>query len=161
MSFIPENELRSGHTQNLAPMIDFLFLMLMFFASLAISHVTTQEAEIDLVEIKPPSSEVFVDAGDERQVINITINARGEYKWVTEIRDYKMNSCQDISNELLNQYSQGFLPDDKNNTEVLLKIDKNAPWEPILKLIFAVKEAGFPVYPIYLPEEPVQKSANT
>ena len=34
MSFIPDDELKGKRTPSLAPMIDFLFLMLMFFASL-------------------------------------------------------------------------------------------------------------------------------
>jgi len=152
MSFIPEDEVGGGKTQSLAPMIDFLFLMLMFFASLAISRVTLQETEIDLVEVQStPIEEV---SQDEHFVINIAINSQGEYKWVTDIRDYAMDTPEAISSELVSQHSSGLLPDNKANTDVLLKIDKSTPWEPILKLIFAVRDAGFPVYPLYLPAEP-------
>ena len=51
MSFLSEEELKGKEGINLAPMIDFLFLMLVFFASLAISRVTTRDTDIDLVEI--------------------------------------------------------------------------------------------------------------
>lgn len=152
MSFIPEDELTGSKTQSLAPMIDFLFLMLMFFASLAISRVTLQETEIDLVEVQSTPTELA--SQEEHFVVNIAINANGQYKWVTDIRDYAMDNPEAISSELVSQHSSGLLPENKANTDVLLKIDKSTPWEPILKLIFAVRDAGFPVYPVYLPSEP-------
>ena len=63
-----------------------------------------------------------------------------------------MNSPDEIKDELLKQYDKGILPEDKLLTQVLLKIDKNATWEPILKAIFAIRDAGFEVRPVYEPE---------
>ena len=40
---------------------------------------------------------------------------------------------------------------DKAKTEVLLHIDKQAPWESISQLIFAIKEMGFNAHPVYEP----------
>ena len=40
MSLVPEEKLKPNLTINLAPMIDFLFLMLAFFATLAVTRVT-------------------------------------------------------------------------------------------------------------------------
>ena len=50
-------------------------------------------------------------------------------------------------------YNIGALPKNKNNTQVLLHIDKNAPWEPIAKLIFAIRETGFDAMPIFKSDE--------
>lgn len=153
MSFIPDEELRPHLGINFAPMIDFLFLMVIFFACLAISRMTTKDMEIDLVKIHEESTEHTTNADYDYKVVNISINELGEYKWVTEIRDYAMCSADSIAEELKTQYKKGLLPENKLKTQVLLKIDRNAKWDPILKAIFAVKDAGFEVRPVYLPEQ--------
>lgn len=151
MSFIPQDEVK-GYGPNLAPMIDFLFLMLIFFASLAISRATTKDTQLSLVEIKSETSAPSTLGNMEFKVINISINEKGEFFWITEIRDYLMPSPQDLTKELLLQHQKHLLPEDKSKTQVLLKIDKNATWEPILKAIFAIRDAGFEVRPVYEPE---------
>lgn len=155
MSFIPEEELKSKATLNLAPMIDFLFLMLMFFATLAVSRITTKDTDINLVEIKPESHLSLKPSTSDLNVINISINEDGHYKWVTEVHDYPMASAEEIKEELTKEYDKGLFPEDKTLTQVLLKIDKNAKWEPILQALFAIREAGFEVRPVY---EPTQDS---
>jgi biopolymer transport protein ExbD len=153
MSFIPEEELRSKTSLNLAPIIDFLFLMLMFFATLAVSRMTTKDTDIELVEVKPEAKASFVSGNSDYNVIHISINADGNYKWVTELRDYPFHSPEEIKQELIHQYEANLLPEDKSMTQILLKIDKNAKWEPILKAIFAIREAGFEIHPVYEPED--------
>jgi len=153
MSFVPEEELKGGLKQPMAPMIDFLFLMLMFFACLAVTRATTKDIDIDLVEASPETEASLAEAGAEYKILNISINAEGEYKWVAEIRDHLLETPEAIKNELLAQYQKGILPEDPKKTQVLLKIDKAAPWEPILKAIFAVRDAGFEVRPVYEPEQ--------
>ena len=152
MAFIPDEEIKGRNTMNMAPMIDFLFLMLMFFASLAITRVTTKDTEIHLVEVRPETKATIADASHDQKAIYININADGQYKWITEMRDYVMDSPEDISKELNLEYEKGLLPEDKNKTQVLLKIDKEASWEPILKAIFAIRGAGFEVRPVYEPD---------
>lgn len=156
MSFIPEEELKSKMTLNLAPMIDFLFLMLIFFATLAVSRNTTKDTDINLVEIKPETKASPLSGDNDLNVINISINADGKYKWVTGLRDYPMEDPEEIKLELTKQYEKGLLPEDRALTQVLLKIDKNTKWDPILKAIFAVRDAGFEIHPVYEPEEGAQ-----
>ena len=152
MSFIPEDEIKGRSQLNLAPMIDFLFLMMMFFACLAVSRVSTKDTDIELVEVKPETHITLTGLESEYKVINININAKGEYKWVTDIRDYHMQTPEDIAHELITQYQKGLLPEDKLKTQVFLKIDKQTAWDPILKAILAIREAGFEVRPVYQPE---------
>lgn len=152
MSYIPDDEVKGRLSLNLAPMIDFLFLLLMFFATLAVTRITTKDTEIELVEAKPETQAVTTGSDSDYKIINLNINSDGKYKWVTEIRDYAMNSPDEIKQELERQYEKGLLPEDKLQTQVLLKIDKQAPWEPILKAILAIREAGFEVRPVYEPE---------
>ncbi len=151
MSFAPREEVMGQRSINLAPMIDFLFLMLMFFACLAVTRITTRDTEIDLVEAK--SNESDAATGDNQfHVIHLSITSDGQYKWVTEIRDHPMATPDEIFAELSQQYERGLLPTDKSKTQVLMKIDKEAQWDPILKAIFAVRQAGFEVHPVYQPE---------
>jgi len=153
MSFIPEEEIKSKVALNLAPMIDFLFLMLMFFATLAVSRSTTKDTDIELVEVRPETKATLQAGISDYTVIHLSVNSDGKYKWVTELRDHPMESPEAINQELTKQYENGLLPEDKAMTHVMLKIDKNAKWDPILKVIFAVREAGFEIHPVYEPEE--------
>lgn len=152
MSFVPEDAFKKEGI-NLAPMIDFLFLMLMFFACLAISRTTSKETDIDLVEIKEETTASAEIAEAPQTIINILINEKGEYKWKTEWRDSVMSSSEEIAQQLKQDYESGRLPENKEQVLVLLKIDKRATWEPILKAIFVIRDAGFVVHPVYEPEE--------
>lgn len=153
MSFIPEEELKSKATLNLAPMIDFLFLMLMFFATLAVTRITTKDTNIELVEIKPENRSSLSAQNSDLKIVNITIDADGHYKWVTELHDYPMSSAEELQLELEKQYAKGILSEDKSKTQVLFKIDKKAQWEPILQALFAVRDAGYDVRPVYEPQD--------
>lgn len=159
MSFIPEDELKTHTGLTLAPMIDFLFLMLAVFASLAVTRIMTRDLDVDLVKSK---TEVPSPLNNHRdfKLIHITILEDGQYKWVTEIRDYPLRSPQEIAEELLRQYQKGLLPEDKLKTQVMLKIDKNTRWEPILQAMLAIREAGFEVRPIYEPISTIPILAN-
>lgn len=150
MSYIPIDELKERGGVTMAPMIDFLFLMLAMFASFAVSRVVMRDTEIELVQskIEVPS---LADLTRDYKLINISISADGSYKWVTEVRDHIMHTPQEITEELLRQYQKGILPTDKLSTQVLLKIDKAARWEPILQLLLAIRETGFEVRPVYEP----------
>src|SRR5262249_944043 len=101
------------------------------------------------------------EADNDLKIINISITSNGEYKWVTEIKDYLLNTPEEISKELKNQYEKGLIPSDKTKTHVLLKIDKKATWDPILKAIFAIRDAGFDVRPVYVPETDSQATLTT
>lgn len=150
MSFLPEEEVKRGTTVNLAPMIDFLFLMLAFFASLAVTRVATRDTEIDLVKLSASSGSTSPSPIDEEvQLVHLTVGEEGNYCWVTEIRDYPMESAQSIADELRYQHERGLLPNRKEKTQVLVRIDREAQWEPIVELIFAVRDAGFQIRPVY------------
>lgn len=151
MSFVPEEELKEKGGIPLAPMIDFLFLLLAFFVSLTITRNTTEEADVELVKAKGNKSKKNAEVNDK--IIHIAVLGNGEYRWCAAARDYPMSSPREIADELKLQYSKGLLPEDKAKTLVLLKIDKNANWEPILKAILAVRECGFEAKPLYIPEK--------
>ncbi len=129
-------------------MIDFLFLMLALFATLAVSRAALYDAEVELVQLKPEKGAASLRA-KEIQQINLSITATGGFKWLTEFQEYPMATVQAIQEELARQYQMGALPEDKTKTEVLLHIDRKAPWEPIAKAIFAIREVGFNARPVY------------
>lgn len=153
MSLIPEDKLKPHVSLNLAPMIDFVFLMLAFFATLAVTRASLYDTQLDLVKLSNPPISQSTSSKDENIKINLSINKDGTYKWITEIQDYPMDNLQQIQNELFHHYNIGALPKDKSKTQVLLHIDKKAPWEPIAKLIFAIRETGFDALPIFKSDE--------
>lgn len=155
MSFIPDENLKASSHFNMAPMIDFLFLMLAFFATLAVSRATLYDTKLSLVQLKTEDGAIPVKKTEDPHQINLSITQAGEYKWVTEIQTYPMEDLKRIKKELNYQHKIGLLPKDKQQTQVLLHIDKNASWDPVAKLIFAIREEGFEAFPIYEPDESV------
>ena len=151
MELIPHDDLKPGQNFNFTPMIDFLFLMLSLFATLAISRAKLFDSEVDLVSIPSPGKNGSI--AQNIQQINISISANGEYKWITEFDTYPMESITAIQQELSRQYQTGSLPQDKAQTEVRLHIDQKAPWKPIAEAIFAIRELGFQAHPVYEPLE--------
>ncbi len=133
-------------------MLDFLFLMLMFFATLAVTRVTTKDTDIDLVAIQPESRSAAASGTTDLKIVHLSITCDGEYRWVTELRDHQLSSADEIQSELRRQHQKGLLPEDKSRTQVLLKIDREAHWEPILQALFAIREAGFEARPVYEPD---------
>ncbi len=151
MRFLSNEQVRSERALNLTPMIDFLFLMVVFFATMAVSRATTRDTEIELVKA-PTSVESPINPSDLK-LVHITVTAEGGYKWVTDIHDYPMDSSEMIARELTVQHRKGLLPEDKTRTKVMLRIDKEAKWEPILEALLAIRSVGFEVRPVYQPEE--------
>lgn len=148
MELIPHDELKSQSQFNFAPMIDFLFLMLALFATLAVSRAALFDTQLDLVQLKPEPKAASLRAKQVHQ-IHLSITKDGEFKWLTDFQEYPMESTKAIQEELARQYKLGALPQEKEKTEVLLHIDKKAPWEMIAKAVFAVREVGFSAKPVY------------
>ena len=153
MSLIPDEHLKSRSNFNFAPMIDFLFLMLAFFATLAVSRASLYDTKLSLVQLKTEEGAQPIKQADESHQINLSVTNAGSYQWITEIQAYPMENLERIKKELNYQHQIGLLPKDKHQTQVLLHIDKNASWDPVAKLIFAIREEGFDAFPVYEPDE--------
>jgi biopolymer transport protein ExbD len=151
MSLIPDEELKREGSLNLAPLVDFLFLILEVFAVLAVTRTALFDKEVNLVQLKAEDDASKVSSWNPYYTINLSITEGGQYKWLFEDHECLMETLEAVSQELARQHQEGTLPQDKNETRVLLHIDKNAPWEPIAKAIFAVREAGFQIHPVYEP----------
>jgi biopolymer transport protein ExbD len=153
MSMIPEEELKRFGSLNLAPMVDFLFLVVAVFATLAVTKAALYDSEIQLVKVQPSSEKSPFIGQNDYYIINLSVNEAGEYKWITEFNEYLVDGVKGIQSELKKQQNLGLLPKEKERTKVLLHIDKNAKWEPIAKGIFSVRQAGFEIHPVYDYEE--------
>lgn len=149
MELIPHDEIQPAHQFNFAPMIDFLFLMISLFATLAISRSALYDMEIHLTSLKPEQAKRPLHPKREIQQLHLSINATGGYKWLTEFQEYPMETIEAMQEELSRQYQLGILAQDKAQTELLLHIDQNAPWGSIANAIFAIRELGFEVHPVY------------
>jgi biopolymer transport protein ExbD len=146
MSLIPDEELKRYNHLNLAPMIDFLFLIVAVFAVIAVTRASLFDREINLVKVQTKTDSSLMQ---DRYTVHLSINSKGEYKWITEFNEYLISCPLDVQSELKKQQELGLLPKDTLKTQVLLHIDKQAKWEPIVQLIFAVKQAGFQIHPVY------------
>ena len=149
MSLIPDEELQAKTHINLAPMVDFLFLILAVFATLAVTRAVIYDTEVNLASLKPEKETPAHIAHQESYIVTLSVTEEGAYKWITEFNEYLMPNATAIQRQLAKQQELGLLPKEKEHTQVLLHIDKNAKWEPIAQLIFAVREAGFKIHPVY------------
>jgi biopolymer transport protein ExbD len=151
-SLLPEDEIEIKRGLNLAPMVDFLFLILAVFAVLAVTRTALYDSEVNLVKmdtVTPPPSMSDPQPG---HTVLLSISDKGEYKWVTEFNEFVLENVSSVKHELLKQQQLGLLPEDPSKTKVLLHIDKSASWESIAKIIFAIKETGYQISPVYSPE---------
>ncbi len=151
MELIPQEEICRAPSFNFAPMIDFLFLMLSFFAMLAVSHAALFDTQITLAELQPEKGKKSLCAETEKHHIHLSVSSEGLYTWKTEFQEYPMKDVEEIQTELARQQKIGAVALDTTKTEILLHIDKRAPWESVALAIFGVREAGFAAHPVYEP----------
>lgn len=149
MSLIPDEELKKAASLNLAPMVDFLFVIVAVFATLAVTRAVLYDTEVNLVKV---SAEKKTPATNQPYILNIGVTKEGRYKWITEVSEFLMESTASVQKELQKQQQLGLIPKDPEQTKILLHIDRNARWEPVANAIFALREQGFPVHPVYQPE---------
>ncbi len=151
-AMIPDDEIKIRRSLNLAPMVDFLFLILAVFAILAVTRTALYDSEVNLVKMDsktPPPTMADAQSG---HTVLLSINNKGQYKWVTEFNEFLLDGTTAVKHELLKQQELGLLPEDKSKTKVLLHIDKSANWESIATVIFAIKEMGYQISPVYTPD---------
>lgn len=153
MNLVPDEELRGKGGLNLAPMVDFLFLVVAVFATIAVTRATLFDSEINLVKVTQDIQQPQSKQVDELSVVNLAITASGQYKWITEFNEFWMESITAIDQELVKQQKMGLLPQDSNKTRILLHIDKKAQWEPVVELIFSLKKNGYQIHPVYEVDE--------
>lgn len=151
-TLIPEDELQVRRGLNLAPMVDFLFLILAVFAVLAVTRTALYDSDVNLVKMDTQAPPPLMAESQPGYTILLSVNDKGQYKWVTEFNEYMLDTVTSVKHELMRQEQLGLLPEDKSKTKVLLHIDKEANWESIARVIFAIKETGYQVSPVYCPE---------
>jgi biopolymer transport protein ExbD len=159
MSIIPDEELKGFGSMNLAPMVDFLFLVVAVFATLAVTKAALYDSEIQLVKVQPASDDSSFIGQNNYYIVNLSVNEAGECKWITEFNEYLFDGVKGIQRELKKQQELGLLPKEQEKTKVLLHIDKQAKWEPIAQVIFSVRQAGFEIHPVYDFEENAEEDA--
>ena len=147
MNLIPDEELKKQGQLNLAPMVDFLFVLIAVFAIVTVTRSALNDSEIHLVKTEKKGDQNR--SSSEEYIVDLTVTKDGTYRWLTEMHNYLVNDPKAIRAELLKQKQNGLLPVEAEKTKVLLHIDQGASWNSIAKLILAVKEAGFQVNPVY------------
>jgi biopolymer transport protein ExbD len=152
-SLIPEEELKQQKSLNLTPMVDFLFLILAVFAVMAVTRTMLYDSDVQMVKMETKTPPPAFGGTQSGSTILLSIDERGQYKWITEFNEFLLDGVSAVTSELHRQQEMGFLPKDKSKIKVLLQIDRNAQWHHVAKAIYSLKEAGFSISPVYSPEE--------
>ena len=145
MSLVPDEHFSPRLSFNFAPMVDFLFIVIAIFAVIAITRKALYDADVNLVQHDAPKVKSTPSA--QSNTINLSISAHGEYKWLEASEEQTFKSIQAVKEALVQQH------EDPSQNQILLHIDQNAQWTSIAKLIFAMHEEGFTVYPVYEKKE--------
>jgi biopolymer transport protein ExbD len=155
MSFIPDEELQTKTHLNLTPMVDFLFLVVAVFATLAITRTALHDTEVDLAKLNSTKDSTLLEETNQKYqefFVNVSVSKSGEYKWLSEMNEFTVAGVQGLQDEISKQQELGLLPKESSKIKVLLHIDKNAPWEPIAEAILGIKEIGLDIHPVYEPK---------
>ena len=151
MSLVPEEHFSPRLTFNFAPMVDFLFIVIAIFSVVAITRKALYDAHVNLACHETPTTGAA--PAKDSNTINLSISALGKYKWLDTKEGQTFDSTQTVKQEILNQIALGNLSTDHSQNQILLHIDQDAQWNPIAKLVFAMHEEGFTVYPVYEKKE--------
>lgn len=150
MDLIPDEELKPKGFLNLTPMVDFLFLVVAIFATLAVTRTSLFDSEVQLAKVTDADHTQDTSlTNDSSHTVNLSVTEQGEYKWITEFNEYAINSIPTILEELSKQVELGLLPQTQKQTTILLHIDKKAQWDPVIQLLYALKKSGYTVHPVY------------
>jgi biopolymer transport protein ExbD len=155
MNLVPDEELKGKSSLNLAPMVDFLFLIVAVFATIAVTRAALFDSEVNLVKINQIDKAIPTIQDSELSVINLAVTAAGQYKWITEFNEFLMENIAAIEQELSKQQQLGLIPQESDKTKILLHVDRKAQWEPVVQLIFSLKREGFQISPVYEADEAV------
>lgn len=139
MSLIPEEELKRATTLNLAPMVDFLFVVVAVFATILLTRALLYDTEIALVRTRAEGVEL---ASTPPDTVNLSISKEGHYRWFTETSSLPLPTIEAVRHTLQAQH-------DPERTTVLLHIDREAQWEAIVAIILALRADRFQVHPTY------------
>lgn len=137
MDLIPDEQLTHRASISFAPMVDFLFIVIAIFAFVAITRKALYDSHVTLVD----GSGSKTASSLSKNSINMSISPGGEYKLLDSQNSFIFDNIETIKTELKKHGNQ--------ETQILLHIDKKTEWQPIAKLIYAMNEEGFSVYPIY------------
>jgi biopolymer transport protein ExbD len=141
---VPEKFLQEQKSFNFAPIVDFLFILLAIFALL----VFTQSIFTRDQTAASPHNQLTTP-------VVLTINEKGEYEWITEFNEFLLGDTGAVIREVQKQQQLGFLPQESRHIKILLEIHRNTKWHEVAHALFAIREAGFSVSPVY--SAPVKK----
>jgi len=134
MSLIPDEYLHPKGGINFAPMVDFLFLTLTVFATLAFSRSALSEMSLETAPKREEQRETPSSG------ITLSILGEGGYSLKKGKELLPISSIKALKETLTSQGKKG--------QAVFLHIDNSAKWDAILPVIVAVEEAGLTPYPI-------------
>ena len=119
---------REGPDVNLTPLIDVVFLLLIFFM---VSTTFERETEIS-IEL-PEANGKQVDI--ERQLVEISIDAKGRY-FVNKVE--VINTQLDTLKQEIKRAAG-----DQQKPQVLLSVDKATPHQAVITAMDAARQLGF------------------
>ena len=125
---IPDNNQRSSLVFNMTPMIDVVFLLIIFF--LVSSHLAQQEVHMQLDLPAAGNSQELLDVEKPSLVVNVTATRK------LLVRGHALTP-----GELENQLKQAVLKDGQD-LEVRIRSDQQVPYEVVEPIMLSCARAG-------------------
>ena len=125
---IPDNNQRSSLVFNMTPMIDVVFLLIIFF--LVSSHLARQEVHMQLDLPAAGNSQELLDVEQPSLVVNVTTSRK------LLVRGHALTPS-----ELETQLKQAVLKDGQD-LEVRIRSDQQVPYEVVEPIMLSCARAG-------------------
>lgn len=125
---IPDNNQRSSLAFNMTPMIDVVFLLIIFF--LVSSHLARQEVHMQLDLPAAANSQELLDVEKPSLVVNVTASRK------LLVRGYPLTPA-----ELESQLKQA-VEKDGQDLEVRIRSDRQVPYEVVEPIMLSCARAG-------------------
>lgn len=124
----PSAKLRPEMRVNMTPMIDVVFLLIIFF--LVSSHLARQETQLPLPLPTAESGEELSDSNQDRVVVNVL----GDGAMLLAGRNV---TADELTRRLGNEVA-----DQGANLEVRIRGDRNVPFQFVQPILLAVSKSG-------------------
>lgn len=146
MSLIPEEELKKQQGLNLAPMVDFLFLIIAVLACMALTHAFLFDSDLKLAQIN--ESAAHNSPTDPKGILHLSLDSQGSCRWLLESALPQPTELSRLSEDVMTFRTLGLFPS-SGEVKIFLHIDQHVEWGQAVNAILTARQTGLAVHPVF------------
>ncbi len=146
MSLIPDEELNCQRGMNLAPMVDFLFLIIAILSTMVLTKAFLFDSNLEMAKVQ--TSQELAQNTDPRGLLHLALDPSGNCRWLLENAAPKATELTHLSEDVQAFQKLGLFPS-SDNVKIFLHIDSHTEWGTAINAILAARETGYSVHPVF------------